>query len=91
MHQGLQLLSQRGIAIKSICSAWLLLSERSRREAWTPWRAMTYWTLLPLRNGLQRRDRDLDIFRSTALLPVADETVWRNALRKVSSSERIFS
>ncbi len=87
MRRGLALLSQRGASLKTLCSVWLTELERQHRKPWTPLRAIVLWSLLPLRNFLKRQDLKLNVFQSTQDADV----IWNDAMRKVSSSERIFS
>lgn len=91
MRRGLGLLSQRGVSFKTLCSAWFVELEKSHRKPWTPLRAITLWTLLPLRNFLKRQDQKLDVFRASPSESAFEDRNWRDALRKVSCSERIFS
>lgn len=92
MRRGLELLSQRGIATKTLCSAYHTEFEKCLRQPWTPFRAIVFWTLLPLRNFLKHQDQKLNIFQAQHLEgPIAEDRAWRDALHKVSCSQRIFS
>jgi hypothetical protein len=91
MSRGLELLSQRGIGIKTLCSACHMEFEKSLRQPWTPLRAVVLWTLLPFRNFFKRQDQKLNVFRATRQKDAMEDRAWRDALHKVSCSERIFS
>jgi hypothetical protein len=91
MGRGLELMSQRGLGIKTLCSACHLEFEKSHRRPWTPLRAVVLWTLLPLRNFFRHQDQKLNVFRATEQNDAIEDRVWRDALHKVSCSQRIFS
>jgi hypothetical protein len=95
MQRGLELLSRRGTSVKTLCSSWSIEIEKSHRLHWTPLRALGLWTLQPLRSFLQRQDRKLNVFRAPGAFDssafASRDAAWRDALRKVSCSERIFS
>jgi hypothetical protein len=96
MHRALELLSQRGMGFKTLCSAWHAGFESNLRQPWTPLRAIVLWTLLPLRNFLKRQDQKLNVFQasqtqSSRLDLELEDRAWRDAVHKVSCSQRIFS
>lgn len=91
LRRGLELSAQRGASVKTLCSAWYVELEKSHRKPWTPLRAIVLWSLLPVKNFLQRQDQKLDVFRAKPSARTLEDRVWRNALHKVSCSERIFS
>jgi hypothetical protein len=91
MRCGLKLLSQRGAGIKSVCSAGFVTIEKVGNQPWTPFRALLIWCLLPFKSFLQRQDQKLNVFRATLDQEIQTDPTWRDALRKVSCSERIFS